>query len=171
MPTFQTFIWRPCRRSDGPSCVNKRITGYHQLALPPAGNSLSGDGLANLVRHMREQEPDFTAVTGDLVNLGLEAEANTAWNWLADCRHARTRSASRPATTIPICARSFAYNNDRWGDYMRGETLDAAQFPFVRRVGDVAIISCSVERAERAVHGHRPLRAGPGRPPAAASSS
>ncbi len=26
---------------------------------------------------------------------------------------------------------------------MRGEAVDAAQFPFVRRVGDVAIISCS----------------------------
>jgi 3',5'-cyclic AMP phosphodiesterase CpdA len=30
-----------------------------------------------------------------------------------------------------------------WGDYLRGETLDDAAFPFVRRIGDLAIISCS----------------------------
>ena len=61
--------------------ANKRMTGFINWRLR-RHNSLSGDGLANLVRHMREQKPDFTAVTGDLVNLGLEAEANTAFNWL-----------------------------------------------------------------------------------------
>ena len=121
--------------------ANKRITGFVNWRLR-RHNSLSGDGLANLVRHMREQKADFTAVTGDLVNLGLEAEANTAFNWL--------RTVGTP-DEVGVCPGNhdayvrpaFGYNNARWGEYMSGETLDAAQFPFVRRIGDVAIISCS----------------------------
>jgi len=38
---------------------------------------------------------------------------------------------------------TFAFNAERWNGYMRGETMDSAPFPFVRRIGDVAIISCS----------------------------
>ena len=54
--------------------LNKRITGYLNWRLR-RHNTLAGSGLANLMRHMREQHPDMVAVTGDLVNLGLEAEA------------------------------------------------------------------------------------------------
>ena len=50
--------------------LNKRATGYLNWRLK-RHNTLNGDGLTNLVRHMKEQEPDFVAVTGDLVNLGL----------------------------------------------------------------------------------------------------
>ena len=54
--------------------VNKRITGYVNWRLRRQA-TLAGDGLTNLVRHMKDQAPDFVAVTGDLVNLGLEPEA------------------------------------------------------------------------------------------------
>jgi len=121
--------------------VNKRITGYLNWRFRRQA-TLSGEGLHNLVQHMREQEPDFTAVTGDLVNLGLEAEANTAYNWLQTLGkpdHVCVAPGNHDAYLKP----SFDYNNARWGEYMRGETLDAAQFPFVRRVGELAIISCS----------------------------
>ncbi|RYE09070.1 MAG: metallophosphoesterase [Hyphomicrobiales bacterium] len=121
--------------------LNKRITGYVNWRLR-RHNSLSGEGLTNLVRHMREQEPDFVAVTGDLVNLGLEAEANTAWNWLQTVG-APGDVAVSPGNHDAYVKSTFGYNNERWGPYMRGETIDAAQFPFVRRVGDLAIITCS----------------------------
>jgi 3',5'-cyclic AMP phosphodiesterase CpdA len=121
--------------------LNKRITGYVNWRLR-RHNSLSGDGLATLVRHMREQNPDFTAITGDLVNLGLEAEANTAWNWLQTVGSPDEVCVS-PGNHDAYLKTSFGFNNERWGEYMSGETLDAAQFPFVRRVGDLAIISCS----------------------------
>jgi len=121
--------------------VNKRITGYLNWRLR-RHNTLSGDGLANLVRHMREQDPDMIAVTGDLVNLGLEAEANTAYNWLQTLGPPAQVCVS-PGNHDAYLRSSFGYNRARWGAYMRGETLDAAQFPFVRRIGDVAIISCS----------------------------
>lgn len=121
--------------------ANKRMTGFINWRLR-RHSSLSGDGLANLVRHMREQKPDFTAVTGDLVNLGLEAEANTAFNWLQTVGTPEEVCVS-PGNHDAYVRAAFGYNNERWGEYMSGETLDAAQFPFVRRIGDVAIISCS----------------------------
>src|SRR5690606_19993886 len=31
----------------------------------------------------------------------------------------------------------------RWDGYARGETIDESHFPFVRRLGEVAIISCN----------------------------
>lgn len=121
--------------------VNKRITGYLNWRFRRQA-TLAGDGLTNLVRHLREQAPDFVAVTGDLVNLGLEPEANTAWNWLQTVGDPSTVCVS-PGNHDAYLKQSFGFNNARWGEYMRGETLDAAQFPFVRRVGEAAIISCS----------------------------
>ena len=121
--------------------MNKRITGYLNWRLR-RHTSLSGDGLHNLVQHMKEQAPDFVAVTGDLVNLGLEPEANTAWNWLQTLGGPEAVCVS-PGNHDSYVRPTFAFNNERWGDYMRGETLNAEQFPFVRRVGDVAIISCT----------------------------
>jgi 3',5'-cyclic AMP phosphodiesterase CpdA len=121
--------------------MNKRITGYLNWRLR-RHTSLSGDGLHNLVQHMKEQAPDFVAVTGDLVNLGLEPEANTAWNWLQTLGGPDTVCVS-PGNHDSYVRPTFGFNNERWGDYMRGETLSAEQFPFVRRVGDVAIISCT----------------------------
>ena len=121
--------------------ANKRITGYLNWRLR-RHNSLSGDGLNTLITHMREQKPDFTAITGDLVNLGLEAEATTALKFLmavGDPEHVCVSPGNHDAYVRP----SFDFNNERWGAYMSGETLDAAQFPFVRRIGDVAIIACS----------------------------
>jgi 3',5'-cyclic AMP phosphodiesterase CpdA len=121
--------------------ANKRITGYLNWRLR-RHNTLSGDGLANLIRHMRDQKPDFTAITGDLVNLGLEAEADTALNWLQTVGSPDDVCVS-PGNHDAYLKASFGYNNARWGDYMSGETLDARQFPYVRRIGDVAVIGCS----------------------------
>lgn len=121
--------------------ANKRALGYLNWRLR-RHNSLSGDGLATLVRHMREQKPDFTAVTGDLVNLGLEAEANTALDWLETIGTPEDVCVS-PGNHDAYVPGSLDHNSARWGTYMSGETLDAAQFPYVRRIGDVAVISCS----------------------------
>ena len=121
--------------------INKRITGYLNWRIRRQ-STLSGDGLANLVRHMRTQNPDFTAVTGDLVNLGLEAEANSAHNWLETLGDP-ARVCVSPGNNDSYLKESFGFASNRWGDYMRGETLGEEQFPFVRRVGDMAVISCT----------------------------
>ena len=121
--------------------ANKRALGYLNWRLR-RHNSLSGNGLEMLVAHMLEQKPDFTAVTGDLVNLGLQAEANTALEWLQGIGSPDDVCVS-PGNHDAYVRNSFSYNNASWGAYMSGEALGPEQFPFVRRVGDVAIISCS----------------------------
>jgi len=121
--------------------MNKRITGYLNWRLR-RHTSLSGDGLHNLVQHMKQQSPDFVAVTGDLVNLGLEPEANSARNWLQTVGEPDAVCVS-PGNHDSYVKSTFEFNNERWGDYMRGETIGPEQFPFVRRVGDAAVISCT----------------------------
>ena len=122
--------------------LGKRLTGYLNWKLKRHGE-LNSATLTDLVAHMQAQNADFTAVTGDLVNLALRFEVERAGAWL---------SALGPADKVAVCPGNHdAYvpgalesAEELWGDYMKGETLDAAAFPFVRRVGDeVAMISCS----------------------------
>ncbi|MEQ1900887.1 MAG: metallophosphoesterase [Devosia sp.] len=121
--------------------INKRITGYLNWRLKRR-NSLSGEGLETLVTHMREQRPDFVAVTGDLVNLGLPEEMQAAGEWLHNLGNPAHVCVS-PGNHDAYVKGSLDFARESWGDYLRGETLDTHEFPFVRRVGDVAIITCS----------------------------
>ena len=121
--------------------MNKRITGYLNWKLKRE-RALAGDGLVKLVHHLREQNPDFTVITGDLVNIGLDAELNTAHNWLETLGPPEQVCLS-PGNHDAYVKGQLARAQERWGAYMLGETVDQAPFPFVRRVGDVAIVSCS----------------------------
>jgi 3',5'-cyclic AMP phosphodiesterase CpdA len=121
--------------------MGKRITGYLNWKLRRQ-KALGGDGLTNLVRHMIGQAPDFVAVTGDLTNLSLPAEHRSALTWL--------KSVGEPAQVCVSPGNHDAYvrgslraARELWGDYVRGETIGAQAFPFVRRVGDLAIVCCS----------------------------
>ena len=121
--------------------LGKRLTGFLNWKLKRHGE-LNSETLTGLVAHMQAQNADFTAVTGDLVNLALKVEVERAGLWL---------SALGPTDKVAVCPGNHdAYvpgalesAQDIWGDYMRGETLDDSVFPFVRRVGELAIISCS----------------------------
>lgn len=121
--------------------LGKRLTGFLNWKLKRHGE-LNSETLTGLVAHMQAQNADFTAVTGDLVNLALKVEVERAGQWL---------SALGPTDKVAVCPGNHdAYvpgalesAQDIWGDYMRGETLDDSVFPFVRRVGELAIISCS----------------------------
>ncbi|MEQ1771495.1 MAG: metallophosphoesterase [Devosia sp.] len=122
--------------------IGKRMTGYLNWRIRRK-DSLSGDGLETLVRHIREQNPDFIAVTGDLVNLALPDEMEHAREWLA-ALGPPGRVCVSPGNHDAYVRGSLELAQDSWGDYMRGETLDDTNaFPFVRRLGDIAVISCS----------------------------
>ncbi len=121
--------------------LNKRITGYINWKIKRE-HTLAGESLMKLVRHLRSQNPDFTAVTGDLMNLALDAEINTAHNWLETLglpEHVCVSPGNHDAYIKGQLDKALA----RWGAYMAGETVGPEAFPFVRRVGEVAIISCS----------------------------
>jgi 3',5'-cyclic AMP phosphodiesterase CpdA len=121
--------------------MSKRITGYLNWKLRRQ-KALGGDGLRTLVNHMREQRPDFTAVTGDITNLSLPAEHKTALAWLKTVGDPSEVCVS-PGNHDAYVPGALRAARTLWGDYCRGETVDRRNFPFVRRVGEVAIVSCS----------------------------
>jgi 3',5'-cyclic AMP phosphodiesterase CpdA len=101
------------------------------------------DVLDTLVSDLQAQTPDHVAVTGDLVNLALEAEFASALMWLesvgaADC-----------VTVIPgnhdAYVRATQYRfAETFGNYLRGDDApDGSTFPFVQRRGPLALIGVS----------------------------
>jgi 3',5'-cyclic AMP phosphodiesterase CpdA len=82
--------------------------------------------------------PDHIAITGDLVNLGLPTEHEAALAWL--------RSVGSPASVTVVPGNHDIYSSMhgdrgvvRWAAYMGGEE-DTLAFPFVRRVGPLALV-------------------------------
>lgn len=121
--------------------IGKRITGYLNWKLK-RHDELNSETLGALVAHMRAQNADFTAVTGDLVNLALRQEMDRAGEWLA-ALGAPDRTAVCPGNHDAYVPGALECAHEVWGPYMQGETLDGSAFPFVRRVGELAIVSCS----------------------------
>lgn len=121
--------------------VGKRLTGFLNWKLKRHGE-LNSETLNRLVAHMQGQEADFTAVTGDLTNLALPEEVERAGNWLRTLGES-DKVAVCPGNHDAYVPSALEMARNLWGPYMEGETLEGAPFPFVRRVGDMAIISCS----------------------------
>ena len=134
---------------DRPAALaNKRITGWlswrlnrHKIHLARVLDLMQAD--------MAEQPIDHVAVTGDLVNISLPQEFEGAARWL------RTLGPPDKVTVIPGNHDAYvAVENDegfgRWRDYMtdlaweRGDgTPPADTFPFVRRMGPLALVGLS----------------------------
>jgi 3',5'-cyclic AMP phosphodiesterase CpdA len=96
-----------------------------------------------LVSDMLVQTPDHIAITGDLVNLALEAEFAPALRWL--------ESVGAPDLVTVIPGNHDAYVRatrhrfaETLGDYLGGgDAADGVTFPFLRRRGPLALISLS----------------------------
>src|SRR6201986_4838878 len=102
------------------------------------------DVLDALVSDLQAQGPDHIAITGDLVNLALEAEFAPALKWLESVG-APDRVTVVPGNhdayvraTAPRFAQTFA-------DYLAGDDVvaDSDLFPFLRRRGPLALIGVS----------------------------
>jgi 3',5'-cyclic AMP phosphodiesterase CpdA len=102
------------------------------------------DVLDALVSDMQAQMPDHIAVTGDLVNLALEAEFTRAAAWL--------ENVGEPDRVTAIPGNHDAYvraNRHRfaetWGDYLGSDTAQAGGvvFPSLRRRGPMVLIGVS----------------------------
>ena len=106
------------------------------------------DVLDTLVSDLHTQVPDHIAVTGDLVNLALEAEFPSAQTWL--------ESVGPPDRVTVIPGNHDAYVRatkhrftETFGDYLRGDdapqdnTPQGETFPFLRRHGPLALIGVS----------------------------
>jgi 3',5'-cyclic AMP phosphodiesterase CpdA len=102
------------------------------------------DVLDVLMSDLQAQVPDHIAVTGDLVNLALEAEFAPANAWL--------ESVGPPerVTVVPgnhdayVRATSHRFT-EVWGNYLAGDeaSADGTIFPSLRRRGPLALIGVS----------------------------
>ena len=103
-----------------------------------------------LVADIKAQAPGHIAVTGDLINLGLPAEYEAAARWLTTVgppagvslvpgnHDIYTRLSHHPGVG---CWSAFMASDD-WGQSKGGSA--ASGFPYVRRIGSIAIIGlCS----------------------------
>ena len=100
------------------------------------------DVLDALVSDMQVQMPDHIAVTGDLVNLALEAEFAPSRAWL--------ESVGAPDRVTVIPGNHDAYVRatqhrfaEAWGSYLGGDDAAAVAFPSARRRGPMVLISLS----------------------------
>lgn len=102
------------------------------------------DVLDALVSDLQAQSPDQIAVTGDLVNIALEAEFAPARAWLESVG-APDRVTVIPGnhdTYVRATQHRFA---EVFGSYLRsdGAPDSSVTFPFLRRRGPLALISTS----------------------------
>jgi 3',5'-cyclic AMP phosphodiesterase CpdA len=95
-----------------------------------------------LVADMQAQAPDHIAVTGDLVNLALEAEFAPARTWL--------QSVGEPHGVTAIPGNHDAYVRrtrhrfvESFGEYLSSDEASGDSFPFLRRRGPIALIGLS----------------------------
>jgi 3',5'-cyclic AMP phosphodiesterase CpdA len=95
-----------------------------------------------LVSDMQAQRPDHVAITGDLVNLALEAEFAPAQAWL------QSVGASDRVTVVPgnhdAYVRATRHRfSEAWSGYFGGDDAPGVAFPFLRRRGALALIGVS----------------------------
>jgi 3',5'-cyclic AMP phosphodiesterase CpdA len=102
------------------------------------------DVLDVLMSDLQAQVPSHIAVTGDLVNLALEAEFAPARTWL--------ESLGPPEKVTVVPGNHDAYVRgashrfvEEWGSYLAGDDTpaDGAAFPALRRRGPLALVSVS----------------------------
>ncbi|MEO0495929.1 MAG: metallophosphoesterase [Pseudomonadota bacterium] len=128
----------------------KRRTGWANWQRKRRHES-SQDLLDALVERARQEMPDHWAVTGDLVNIALEAEMQNAAKWLD--------ALAPPENVSLVCGNHDAYVSGSlaraaklWGPWLNAQSTPFNKapdnwkafddlYPMVQRVGDVAIIS------------------------------
>ena len=127
--------------------ASKRITGYVNWRAGRCRNHDSG-ALAELIQDMRSERPAHIAITGDLINLGLESEIGRAGDWL--------KSLGRAATVSVVPGNHDAYVpgaleriRDDWRSWMQDNAPGAGrnQFPYLRVRNNVALIGVNSARA------------------------
>lgn len=121
--------------------LGKRFTGYINWT---RGRSYLHDMgvLDKLVADIRLQQPDHTAMTGDILNLGLPAEFPIARDWLntlGDPHDVSFTPGNHDAYTkavMPLLARTFASWTSDTG-------APVSHYPYLRVRGQVALIGLS----------------------------
>jgi 3',5'-cyclic AMP phosphodiesterase CpdA len=118
--------------------AGKRLTGYinwkrgrHLIHDMEMLEKITGDLLA--------QKPDHVALTGDLVNIGLEKEFATAQRYVARLGDPDFVSVI-PGNHDAYVRSSFRYMSASTAPWMTGDGQDMPRFPYVRIRDGIALI-------------------------------
>jgi 3',5'-cyclic AMP phosphodiesterase CpdA len=128
--------------------MSKRITGYLNWKRNRA-KALGNNVLARIIDSIHDSAPDHVAVTGDLVNLSLDAELAAARLWLEALGEPRDVSfvpGNHDAYVIGALDKTIA----ALSEFTCGDTampMGAKAFPYVRVRNDVALIGVNSARA------------------------
>lgn len=101
--------------------------------------------LTALITDIHGARVDHIAVTGDLINIGLDEEVVRAAAWLRDLGDPE-RVSLVPGNHDAYVRMSLVAHATAWADYMSGDdglSGQTATFPFVRRRDGVALIGIS----------------------------
>jgi 3',5'-cyclic AMP phosphodiesterase CpdA len=123
--------------------LGKRVTGYvNWLSKRAAQHDM--DVLARLVADMAAQRPDHVAMTGDVVNIGLEGEFALARDWLGTLGAPQDVSFS-PGNHDAYVHASMRHVERVFAPWTTSEESDEAGegFPYLRRRAGVALIGLS----------------------------
>jgi 3',5'-cyclic AMP phosphodiesterase CpdA len=132
----------PLPRPRGRELAGKRMLGYLNWTRN-RHKYYRREVLDALVRDMQAQAPDHVAVTGDLVNLALEAEFAPALSWLKQVGPA-DRVTAIPGNHDAYVRSTRHRFAETFSDYLRGDEADGVDiYPFVRRRGPLALIGLS----------------------------
>lgn len=129
--------------------ASKRMVGY--VNWRRNRRHLLQDGvLGAIISDIRESAVDHLAVTGDLVNLALDAEIDLAKAWLEELGAPEAVSVV-PGNHDAYVPGAFDKACRSWGAWMAGDGLpapaDRHAFPYMRVRGMVALIGVSSARA------------------------
>ncbi|MEL6947687.1 MAG: metallophosphoesterase, partial [Pseudomonadota bacterium] len=110
--------------------VSKRITGYVNWHRNRR-DAMGGETLEKLITHVQAARPDHIVITGDLVNLALDAEISIMADWLSSV------GAPRSVTVVPgnhdtYVPGALAAIKKAWRPFMSGDGADQVAFPFIR---------------------------------------
>jgi 3',5'-cyclic AMP phosphodiesterase CpdA len=126
--------------------ASKRVTGYVNWR-SHRGKAMASPALSQIMADLAAQKADHLAITGDLVNLGLDAEVENAKAWLEAQGLAENISvvpgnhdAYVPGALAKACKSWQAFMS---GDSSAGTASPTDMFPYLRIRGQVAIIGVS----------------------------
>lgn len=121
--------------------LGKRATGYANWR---RGRSRSHDMavLAALVADLRREAPDHVACTGDLCNIGLPSEWETARQFLSELGAPETVSFV-PGNHDAYVRGSLEGLLAACGPWTAGDSGGEGRFPYLRRRGRVALVGLS----------------------------
>lgn len=133
--------------------LNKRLLGY--ISWQQRRKAIHrAEVLDRLTEDLKSEQPDHVVVTGDLVNISLPGEFETAAAWLRRLGPA-DRVTVVPGNHDAYVALPFSQSWQLWAGYMSNEMspvpdgnagrepTDFGDFPLVRRRGPVAVVGTS----------------------------